>query len=61
MLPLGLRVQEKAEALIDKYMFSIGNMKCPKPRSIIAEPHQEHQKFHYHPSLLKHYGKKVAA
>jgi len=26
MLPLGRRVQDKLEALIDKYMFQLGNM-----------------------------------
>jgi len=58
MLPLGLRVQEKAEALIDKHMVRIG-----KERNyisiFIAEIVQVHQRFHCHLSLLKIFGEKA--
>lgn len=58
MLPLGLRVQEKAEALIDKHMVGIGTGEN-SDSIFIAKIVQVHQRFHCHLSLLKIFGEKV--
>lgn len=56
LLPLGLRVQEKIERLIDKHMLRLGialALLLPPPRLTTQVP----VNYHSHPSPPKHYGR----
>lgn len=60
MLPLGDRVQEKIEKLLDKHMQSIGTLApCPWSFSpMITDQDQGHPGYHYPRLARKSYGKR---
>jgi hypothetical protein len=60
MLPLGRRVQDKLEALIDKHMSSLGKNSFEYMYLLSANYRQVLQNSHYHLYHQRSYGLKAA-